>query len=160
MKQDEVVREQLLALLRGGNAHMSFDQAVADFPMEQVNTQPPGLPYTPWRLLEHIRIAQRDILDFIRDPAYVSPEWPEGYWPSQGEEADETRWRQTIEGLRADRRELEKIVSNPDTDLSAPMPQGQKYTVLREILVAADHNAYHIGEFALMREAMGAWGKE
>jgi len=160
MKQDDVIREQLAALLRGGNAHMDFDQAVDNFPLEQINAQPPSLPYTPWRLLEHIRIAQRDILDFIRDPAYVSPEWPAGYWPAPGEEADETRWRQTIEEFRADRRELEKIVEDPDTDLSAPMPQGQKYTVLREILVAADHNAYHLGEFGLMREAMGAWGKE
>ena len=154
MKQDDVIREQLLALLRGGNAHMSFDQAVADFPMEQINTRPPGLPYTPWRLLEHIRIAQRDILDFVRDPAYVSPEWPEGYWPPQGEEADEARWRQTIEEFRADRREMEKIVTSPDTDLVASMPQGQRYTVLREVLVAADHNAYHLGEFGLMRGAL------
>ena len=155
MKQDEVVREQLLALLRGGNAHMSFDQAVADFPKGHINVQPLDLPYTPWRLLEHIRIAQRDILDFIRDPNYVSPEWPVGYWPPPGEEADEGRWRQTIEGIRADRKELEKIVNNPDTDLSAPMPQGEGYNVLREILVAADHNAYHIGEFALMKEVLG-----
>ncbi len=154
MKQDDVIREQLVALLRGGNAHMSFDQAVADFPMEHINTQPPGLPYTPWRLLEHIRLAQRDILDFIRDPAYVSPEWPEGYWPPHGEEADEARWRQTIEEFLADRRELEKIVASPDTDLSAPMPQGQRYNVLREVLVAADHNAYHLGEFGLVRGAL------
>ena len=154
MKQDEVIREQLLALLRGGNAHMSFDQAVADFPMAQINTQPLDLPYTPWHLLEHIRRAQRDILDFMRDPAYVSPAWPVGYWPPQGEEADETRWRQTIEKFRADRRELEKIVKDPDVDLSAAMPQGQKYTVLREILVAADHNAYHLGEFGLIRGAL------
>ncbi len=150
MKQDDVIREQLLALLRGGNAHTSFDQAVADFPMEKINAQPPSLPYTPWHLLEHIRLAQRDILDFIRDPAYVSPEWPEGYWPPQGEGADEARWRQTIEKFRADLRELEKIVRDPNTDLVAAMPQGQRYNVLREILVAADHNAYHIGEFSLM----------
>jgi hypothetical protein len=155
MKQDEVVREQLLALLRGGNAHMSFDQAVADFPMGHINVQPLDLPYTPWRLLEHIRIAQRDILDFMRDPNYVSPEWPVGYWPPPGEKADAGRWRQTIEGIRADRKELEKIVNNPDTDLSAPMPQGEGYNILREILVAADHNAYHIGEFALMKEVLG-----
>jgi len=151
MKQDDVIREQLLALLRGGNAHISFDQAVADFPMKQINTQLPGQPsYTPWRLLEHIRLAQRDILDFIRDPAYVSPEWPAGYWPPQGEKADEARWRRTIEEFRADRRELEKIVKDPNTDLTALMPQGEEYTVLREILVAADHNAYHLGEFGLM----------
>ena len=150
MKQDDVIREQLVALLRGGNAHVNFDQAVDGFPMGKINAQPPSLPYTPWRLLEHIRLAQQDILDFIRDPAYVSPEWPAGYWPSQGEAADETRWRQTVEEFRADRRELEKIVKDPAADLTAPMPQGEKYTVLREILVAADHNAYHIGEFSLM----------
>jgi hypothetical protein len=154
MKQDEVIREQLLALLRGGNAHMSFDQAVDGFPMDKINAQPPNLPYTPWHLLEHIRLAQRDILDFIRDPAYVSPEWPAGYWPPKGEKADEARWRRTIEEFRADRRELEKIIKDPDTDLTATMPQGQKYTVLREILVAADHNAYHMGEFGLIRGAL------
>ena len=152
MKQDEVIREQLITLLRGGNAHIGFDQAVADFPMDKINAQPPDLPYTPWRLLEHIRRAQRDILDFMRDPAYISPEWPAGYWPAPEEKADEARWQQTIEGYRADRREMEKIINNPDTDLTAPMmPQGQKYNVLREILVAADHNAYHLGEFGLMR---------
>ncbi len=154
MKQDEVIREQLLALLRGGNAHMNFDQAVGDFPMEKINAQPPSLPYTPWHLLEHIRRAQRDILDFMRDPAYVSPEWPAGYWPAPGEKADEAAWRRTVEEYRADRRELEKIIKNPATDLTAPMPQGQDYTVLREILVAADHNAYHLGEFGLMRGAL------
>ncbi len=154
MNQDDVLREQLLSLLRGGNAHMSFDQAVNDFPMDKINTQPPNLPYTPWHLLEHIRLAQRDILDFIRDPAYVSPEWPAGYWPPQGEKADEARWRRTIEEFRADRREMEKIVKNPDTDLTALMPQGEKYTILREILVAADHNAYHLGEFGLLKGAL------
>jgi hypothetical protein len=155
-QQDDVLREQLLALLRGGNAHATFDQAVADFPMEKINTPLPGQPsYTPWRLLEHIRLAQRDILDFIRDPAYVSPEWPAGYWPPQGEAADEARWRQTVEQFRADRRELEKIVKDPAADLTATMPQGQKYTILREILVAADHNAYHLGEFGLMRDVLG-----
>ncbi len=154
MNQDDVLREQLLSLLRGGNAHMSFDQAVNDFPMDKINTQPPNLPYTPWHLLEHIRLAQRDILDFIRDPAYVSPEWPAGYWPPQGEKADEARWRRTIEEFRADRRELEKIVKDPATDLTALMPQGREYTVLREILVAADHNAYHLGEFGLLKGAL------
>ncbi len=151
MKQDDVLREQLLALLRGGNAHTSFDQAVADFPLEKINPPLPGQPaYTPWHLLEHIRRAQRDILDFVRDPDYVSPEWPAGYWPPKGEKADEARWQRTIEEFRADRRELEKIIKNPDIDLTALMPQGEKYTILREILVAADHNAYHIGEFSLM----------
>jgi hypothetical protein len=156
MKQDDVLREQLLALLRGGNAHATFDQAVGGFPMEKINAPLPGQPaYTPWRLLEHIRLAQRDILDFIRDPAYVSPEWPAGYWPPQGEVADEARWRQTVEQFRADRREMEKIVKDPAADLTATMPQGQKYTILREILVAADHNAYHLGEFGLMRDVLG-----
>ncbi len=152
--KDDVLREQLLALLRGGNAHMNFDQAVDGFPMGKINTQPPALPYTPWHLLEHIRLAQRDILDFIRDPAYVSPEWPAGYWPPPGEKADEARWRRTIEEFRADRRELEKLIKDPATDLTALMPQGEEYTILREILVAADHNAYHLGEFGLLKGAL------
>jgi hypothetical protein len=155
--QDRIVREQLLALLRGGNAHQGFDQATADFPLDKINRRPPGLPYTPWRLLEHMRIAQGDILEFIRDPDYESPPWPEGYWPAEGEEADEARWRATIQALMADGQALQEMVADPETDLYASLPYGEEYTILREILVVCDHNAYHLGEFGLLREALGAW---
>ena len=157
MDADKVVREQLLYLLRGGNAHLTFDQAVADFPMEYINTQPPNVSYTPWHLLEHIRIAQWDILEFVRDPDHVSPPWPDGYWPALDQRADEARWNQTLSDFRADLRALQKLVEDPNTDLYADLPHAPGYTVLREILLVADHNAYHVGEFAVLRQVMGTW---
>jgi DinB superfamily len=159
MNTDEAVRNQLLALLRGGNAHMGLDEAAADFPIGQINRKPPNVPYTPWHLLEHIRIAQWDILEFIRDPGHVSPEWPVGYWPSGNQEADAGEWAETIRQIRMDLEALQEIVADPATDLYAPMPQGDKYNILREILTVADHTAYHIGEFAILRQVMGTWGK-
>jgi hypothetical protein len=157
MSSDKVVREQLLALLRGGNAHMGFDQAVADFPVEHINRKPPHTPYMPWHLIDHIRIAQWDILEFVRNPDHVSPSWPEGYWPAQNEQADEAHWQQTLAAFRADLKALQDLVADPKTDLYAPLPHAPNYTILREILVVADHNAYHIGEFAILRQVMGTW---
>lgn len=155
---DNVLREELLELLRGGHAHMGFDEALADFPPEAMNERGPNLPYTPWELLEHIRIAQWDILAFIRDPDHVSPDWPEGYWLGEGERADQGTWADTVRRFRADREALVSLVEDPATDLTAPLDHAPEYTVLREILVAADHAVYHLGEFALMREMMGTWG--
>ncbi len=157
MTDDKVLRDQLLALLRGGNAHMTFDQAIADFPLEHINRRPPKVPYTPWHLLEHIRITQWDILEFVRNPDYVSPPWPEGYWPHPDEQADEAAWSRTIREFGADLEALKAIVRNPATDFTAPIPHAPGYTVLREILLAADHNAYHIGEFAILRQVMSTW---
>lgn len=157
MNTDQVVREQLLFLLRGGNAHMSFDDAVADFPLEYINSRPPNVSYTPWHLLEHIRIAQWDILEFIRDPNHVSPRWPEGYWPGRDEQTDEIKWEKTVNDIRADLRALQELVEDPGTELFAPIPHAEGYTVLREILLVADHNAYHIGELAVLRQVMGLW---
>lgn len=157
MNSDKVMREQLLALLRGGNAHLGFDEAVADFPVEYINTKPPNVSYTPWHLLEHIRIAQWDILEFVRNPDHVSPGWPEGYWPPPGEQADETRWQQTINEFRADLKAIEDLVTDPSTDFFSPIPHAPGYTIFREVLLVADHNAYHIGEFAILRQVMGTW---
>ncbi len=157
MSNDKVAREQLLALLRGGNAHIGFDGAVADFPVAYINSKPPNVPYTPWHLLEHIRIAQWDILEFIRNPEHVSPKWPEGYWPSPDEQADEAKWQQTIDDFRADMKAIQDLVTDPNTDLFAQIPHAQGYTIFREILLVADHNAYHIGEFAILRQVMGTW---
>lgn len=154
---DQILRDQLLRLLRGGNAHMTFDQAVADYPLEQANRQPPNSSYSPWHLLEHIRLAQWDILEFTRNPNHVSPPWPEGYWPPDGEQADAARWQKTLDDFRADLKALEDIVQNPDTDFFAPIPHAPTYTILREVLLVADHNAYHIGEFAALRQVMGTW---
>ncbi len=157
MSADEVIREQLLALLRGGNSHMSFDQAVADFPMEAINHKPPNVPYTPWQLLEHMRIAQWDVLEFIRDPDHISPVWPDEYWPAREMRADRDRWEGIITGFNADLRALQGMIQDPDLDLTAPIPHAKDYTVFREILIVADHNAYHIGEFAILRQVMGTW---
>lgn len=157
MSTDAVVREQLLQLLRGGNAHMGFDQAIDGFPLEFINSRPPNVPYSPWQLLEHVRIAQWDILEFVRNPDHVSPAWPEGYWPPKDEEADPARWQQTIEAFRSDMADLEAMAVDPAMDLYADLPHAEGYTVLREILLVADHNAYHIGEFAILRQVMGTW---
>ena len=157
MTLDIQVREQLHALLIGENAHMTFDQAVADFPLEHINTKPSHVAYTPWHLLEHLRRAQWDILEFIINPEHVSPSWPEGYWPAQHEQADEAAWHKTIVSFRADLHALSTLVLDPETDLATPIPYGSGQTVLREILVVADHNAYHIGEFAILRQIMQTW---
>jgi hypothetical protein len=156
MSQDALVREQLLALLRGGNAHQDLQRLVTSFPLAKINAQLPGLSYTPWRLLEHIRIAQWDILAFIQDQDHVSPPWPEGYWPPDGEEADAQRWKESIDQYQADLQTLQALIQDPDTDLYAPLPQGEKYTVLREILLVADHAAYHVGELGILRHILEA----
>jgi hypothetical protein len=154
---DDAVRKQLLHLLRGGNAHLTLEQAVEGFPMESIDSRAPNVAYSPWQLLEHIRIAQWDILGFVRDPSHVSPSWPEGYWPPAGEAADAARWQQTLRALASDMAALEAIVQDEATDLYADLPHAEGYTILREILLVADHNAYHIGEFAILRQVMGTW---
>jgi hypothetical protein len=155
MNSDEVVREQLLQLLRGENAHMSFDQAIADFPEASFNSKTNEIAYSPWQLLEHIRIAQWDILEFIRNPDHVSPQWPDGYWPDREKQAQSSEWVGTIESIRSDRSALEEIVRDPGTNLYADLPHAEGYTILREILVVADHNAYHLGEFGILKTLLG-----
>jgi hypothetical protein len=157
MSSDQVVRKQLLALLIGGNAHMTFEQAVAEFPPEHFNTKPPNVTYTPWHILEHLRIAQWDILEFIRNPEYISPEWPVGYWPDPTEMIDQEGWENTINTFLSDLGSLRDIVKDPETDLYAEIPHAPGYTIFREILVVSDHNAYHIGEFGVLRQVMGTW---
>jgi hypothetical protein len=157
MDTQKIVRQQLLDLLRGGNAHMSFDQAFDHFPMEAINVSPPGSDYTPWRLLEHIRIAQRDILEFVRNPNHKSPPWPAGYWPEKGLSAGPQIWEHSLQSFWADLHAMQAIVEVPQTDLLSEMPHAPGYTLLREVLVLADHNAYHMGEFAMMREVMRTW---
>jgi hypothetical protein len=157
MEQDRVLRQHLLWLLDGGNAHMSFDDAIAQFPREYLNAKAPHVTYTPWHILEHLRITQWDILEFIRNPAYVSPEWPKGYWPAPDAEADVAMWEKTVTAFRADLQALRDLVNDPRVDLYEPLPHGSGQTILREILLVADHNAYHIGEFAVLRQVMQTW---
>ena len=159
MTDDSELRIQLLALLKGGQAFAPFDHAVADFPLDRINERPPNVPYTPWHLLEHIRIAQWDILDYIRNPNYTHIQWPEDYWPPQDAQADAVQWNKTINDFRADLRALLTIVEDPATDLTAPLPHAPQHNILREILIVAEHNAHHIGEFAILRQVMGTWPK-
>ena len=157
MEADDNLREQLLALIDGRGAHMPFDAAVADFPDDAINRRPPNVPYTPWHLLEHIRIAQRDILDYIRDLAYLAPTWPEEYWPAHDATATPEQLARTIEGFRSDRAALHDLVADPDTDLLAGIPGTPGHTILREVRLVGDHTAYHLGEFAILRQVMGTW---
>ena len=157
MESDSVLREQLLALLKGGNAHMGIDDAVVNFPVLSMNSRPPNVPYTPWHLLEHLRITQWDILEFIVNPKHVSPHWPIGYWPSRDAQTDQDGWNETIRKFKADLAALVAIAEDPKTQFTAPIPHAPDYTILREILLVADHNAYHIGEFGILREVMGTW---
>ena len=159
MDSSQVLRQHVLDLLRGGHAHMPFKAAVADFPAAAFNDLPPQIDYTPWRLLEHMRMAQWDILEFVRNPAYVSPEWPKGYWPVPDQNADQARWDETIQKFQADLKAFEDIVENPKTDLLADISHAPGYTILREALLIADHNAVHMGEFAILRQVMSTWGK-
>jgi DinB superfamily len=151
------LREHLLSLLRGGGAHLDFEKAVAGLPPELRGVRPAGLPHSPWRLLEHMRIAQWDILEFSRNPRHVSPPFPEGYWPQGDAPPDVDAWDRSVAGFRADLRAMEALVADPASDLFTPFPHGQGQTLLREALLVADHNAYHLGQLVLVRRLLGAW---
>lgn len=157
MTDETVLRAQVAKLLAGGNAHMTFKQAIAGFPTSAYNQRPPNVPYTPYHLLEHLRITQWDILQFVLDPDHVSPEWPSGYWPQADVEADEEAWQASMDGFLGDWESLQKLAGDPTVDLTTPLSHAPDYTVLRELLLAADHNAYHIGEFGILRQVMATW---
>jgi hypothetical protein len=149
-----VLREQLLALLGGGQAHMGFDAAVAGFPTKEVNHRVPNRTYTIWHLLEHMRRTQQDILQFVVDPDYVSPEFPAGCWPKVDEAATVGQWRKTVQDIRDGLDAVEQSVRDPKTDFSNPIPHAKDYTVLREVLLVADHNAYHTAELVSSRRVL------
>jgi DinB superfamily len=156
---DRALREHLLYLLRGGGAHVDFETLIAGFPVEAVNRRVEHIPYTPWQLLEHMRIAQWDILEFSRDANHVSPKWPEGYWPDAGTEADAEAWRNSVEKFRADLKELEALLEDSKTNLFAPLAHGDGQTILREALLVADHNAYHLGVLATLKRILAGDGE-
>lgn len=154
------LREHVLFLLKGGGAHLSFDQAVADLPPHLRGVRPANLPYSPWMLVEHLRIAQSDIVEFTRNPKHKSPEWPKGYWPEGDAPPDAAAWDRTVEAYRADNAAMQALVDDPKTDLLAPLPQGGEYTVLRESLLVADHAAYHLGQLVVVRRLLGCWPED
>ena len=154
------LRKQLLALLDGGQAHTTFDEAVEDFPAELRGTVPHKLPYSAWQLLEHLRIAQWDILEFSRNPRHVSPSFPDGYWPPGDAPPDAAAWDRSVADFLGDLGAMQTLVADPATDLFAPLAHGQGQTVLREALLVADHNAYHLGQLVVVRRLLGAWTED
>ena len=152
------VRRQLIELLEAKGAHMPFEAAVAEFPTDAINRSVSGLPaYTPWHLLDHIRYAQWDILDYIRNREYLESTWPDNYWPPVGAEASRDEFDETIASFQRDRAALRDIVADPATDIFAVIPDTPGHTIFREIRITGAHNAYHIGEFAILRQVMGTW---
>jgi hypothetical protein len=154
--RDAALREHVLYLLRGGGAHVHFDEVVKDFPVGLVNRKIAGVPYTPWQVLEHMRIAQWDILEFSRDAAHVSPPWPEGYWAGEDSQADAEAWRGSVKAYSSDLKAVEELIADPASDLYAPIPHGAGQTLLREALLVADHNAYHLGVLVVLKRALEA----
>ena len=154
---DPDLRQHVINLLKGGNAHATFDDAVKNFPPELRGKKPKGAEYSAWQLLEHLRIAQWDMLEFSRDPKHQSPEWPSGYWPAKPAPPEEKAWDKSVRAFRRDLKELCDMVADEAVDLFARIPHGDGQTVLREALLAADHNAYHIGQLVLVRRLLGAW---
>jgi hypothetical protein len=140
-------------------AHMSLEEAVAEFPVRHINVKPTNVSYSFWHLLEHIRIAQWDLLEYVQNPAHASPDWPEGYWPARDATTDAAGWERTLTAIRKDLRRTNRLLRDPRVDIFAPVPFASGKSVFRCVFVALDHNAYHLGEFAILRHVMGLWPK-
>ena len=154
---DKALREHLLCLLKGGGAHADFDAAIGGLPAAARGKRPEGIAHSPWEIVEHMRIAQWDILEFSRDAKHASPDWPSGYWPKTPAPPNSTAWNKSVKTFRRDLKTMCQLIGRRSTDLYAPIPHGEGQTILREALLIADHNAYHLGELVLIRQALGAW---
>jgi DinB superfamily len=157
MPRKKTLVDHLHELLRGGHAHPTFEKTIAGWPAKLRGVKPPGAPHTAWQLLEHLRICQWDILEFSRRADHVSPEFPAGYWPKDEAPQDAAAWDASVAAFKTDLAQMEKLVADAKTDLFARIPHGDGQTVLREALVLADHNAYHVGQLVLLRRSLGAW---
>jgi hypothetical protein len=157
MTQDQSLRNHLTRLLDWHDAHADFDQVVANVPADMQGVRPNGLPYSLWQLLEHMRLAQADILDFCRNPQYQQPEFPAGYWPPTDAPPAADAWEQSVAVFKTDRQALIDMVADPELDLFAEIKHGEGQTYLREVLLAADHGAYHLGEMVAIRRLLGVW---
>lgn len=154
---DTALREHLIDLLNGGGAHAKFGDVLSDMPEKLRGIKPDGLPHSAWMLLEHLRIAQWDILEFSRKPKHKSPNWPEGYWPQTEAPPNTAAWNKSIQQFRTDLKSMQELVANPKTDLYGRIPWGDGQTILREALLVADHNAYHLGQLVDVRRLLGTW---
>ena len=157
MPNDKALRQHVIKLLKGGDAHVEFDRVVADFPADLQGKTPKGADHSAWELLEHLRIAQWDILDFSTNPAYKLLEWPKDYWPETAAPPDAKAWDKSVKAYGEDLKAMCALVENEKTDLFAKIPHGDGQTILREALVVADHNSYHLGQLLLLRRLLGAW---
>ena len=157
MDSEKQLRQQLAKALDWHEAHADFAAAVSDFPTELRGRVPEGLPYSGWQLLEHIRIALWDMVEFSRDARHKSPAWPEGYWPKAAAPPSAKAWDQSVKAIQEHLEEMRELVRDPKRDLLAPLPHGSGQTLLREALLIADHNAYHLGQLVLVRRALGVW---
>lgn len=159
MPQDphQSLRQHLVELLKGGQAHATFEDAVKDVPDKLRGKKPDNFPHSPWMILEHLRIAQHDILEFSRNKKHESPKWPEGYWPKNPEPPSADAWTKSVNLFKSDMKAMQDLVKNPKTDLFAKIPWGDSQTILREALLLADHNAYHIAQLVDVRRLLGAW---
>ena len=151
------IRDHLVELLEGGHAHVTFEDAIADWPPQLRGAKPSGQPFTPWRLLEHIRISQWDIVEFTKSAKHVSPEWPAGYWPSGDAPPDAAAWDTSVAQVERDIRVMVRLVADSKTDVFARIPHGTGQTVLREALVLADHNSYHVGQLLVLKRLLGLY---
>jgi hypothetical protein len=157
MANDKALRQHLLKLLEGKGAHVDFETAVKKASVAVRAKRPKGAAHSPWEILEHMRIAQWDILEFSRDPKHVSPEWPTGYWPKSPAPPTKTAWNQAVRAFRSDHAAMCALLADASTDLYAPIPHGDGQTILREALLVADHNAYHLGTLVTTLQLLGAW---
>jgi len=155
---DSALREFLSRVLAWEDAHVGFDKAVAGIPLVHRGTQPPGLPYSAWQLLEHLRITQWDILEFCVNPKYKEQKWPDDYWPRDAQPKNAAAWTASIAAYHKDLGALQRLAANRAMDLFAAIPHGDGQTYLREVLLVADHTAYHVGQLILVRRALGIWG--
>jgi uncharacterized damage-inducible protein DinB len=157
MTLDSAMRQHLAAVLSWKDAHVDFATAVAGIPPEARGARPADVPYSAWQLIEHIRIAQHDILEFCRNPDYEEMAWPEDYWPASPEPPEAEAWDASIRAYEDDRVALERMATDPAVDLTATIPHGTGQTYLRELLLVADHTAYHLGELVVLRRLLGNW---
>jgi hypothetical protein len=155
------VRAQLVSVIESGHSHASFDEVTDRFPMSAINRRLPRVPYTFWHLVEHIRLTQRDMLNYMRDPAYEAPPWPEGYWPARTARATPAQWRESVQQFRTDMGAVLALVNDRAQDLFVTVPTSAgKHTFFRCAMVIGDHNAYHIGELGIGRQIAGLWPRD
>ncbi len=154
---DKIIRQHLIELLQGGSAHTSLDEALKNLPPDVRDSKTGAIPYSIWELAEHIRISQWDIVEFSRNPNHTSPDWPDEYWPSESSPESDNVWNASIEAIHIDLQDMVEMVLDPQNNLLKPFSHGNGQTLMREALLLADHNAYHLGQIILIRKLLGNW---